>query len=197
MEILAEVVGGMCFGVLGWSLEVSKMMENYNLGKVNNGEMWYFGVNLGLFLGFGVVLMALAWYDGRNGKMPLNWLRMAILLAGLRVGLKILVEGWNGLESWGWGLVLGVLILGGTYWGLYKLSKEKWVGSGDYLLGVGIALMLADWWLALMTLFLGNLLASVYGLTVRKKKMVHMAPWLGLAFVIVWCFRVEFLKLLV
>lgn len=54
-----------------------------------------------------------------------------------------------------------VLILGGLYYLLWLASKGQWVGFGDVKLGLALALLLADWRLALLALFLANLIGSL------------------------------------
>lgn len=62
------------------------------------------------------------------------------------------------------------------------------MGGGDWILALALALALANWWLALWTIFLANLLGDVIALpSVMKKKshVVHFGPFLVSAFVIV------------
>lgn len=54
------------------------------------------------------------------------------------------------------GALGGVSILSGLYLVLYLVSKGRWIGFGDVKLGVGLGLLLADWQLALVALFLAN-----------------------------------------
>ena len=44
---------------------------------------------------------------------------------------------------------------------LYLISRGRWVGDGDWLLGLALGLALATPWLALINLFLANLLACL------------------------------------
>ena len=83
---------------------------------------------------------------------------------------------------------IGVLILAGSCLVIYKASHEKLMGAGDWLLALALALALADWWLALWTIFLANLLGDVIALPSALKKkghVVHFGPFLVAAFVIV------------
>ena len=83
--------------------------------------------------------------------------------------------------------ILSVAILGGLYLVLYLVSKGKWVGDGDWLLGLAIGLALMSPWLALITLFLSNLLATIviYPSTrKRKQKRIHFGPFMVIGFVI-------------
>ena len=58
-------------------------------------------------------------------------------------------------------LVFSLLILSGFYLLLYMYSKGKWIGFGDVKLGVGLALLLCNWQLALIALFLANLFGTL------------------------------------
>jgi len=55
-----------------------------------------------------------------------------------------------------------VLILGGLYYFLYVVSKHKWVGFGDVKLGIGLGLLLANWHLAFIALFMANLVGCLF-----------------------------------
>lgn len=54
-----------------------------------------------------------------------------------------------------------ILILSGIYWVLYKVSHGQWIGFGDIKLGLGLALLLADWRLAFIALFAANLIGCI------------------------------------
>src|SRR5690606_16969814 len=54
-----------------------------------------------------------------------------------------------------------MLILSGLYLFLWYISKEQWVGFGDVKLGLALALLLGDWRLALLAVFLANLIGSM------------------------------------
>ena len=50
-----------------------------------------------------------------------------------------------------------VAVLSGIYWVLYMVSRGKWIGFGDIKLGLGLALLLADFQLAFIAIFAANL----------------------------------------
>lgn len=82
---------------------------------------------------------------------------------------------------------------------LYFISKGRWVGDGDWLLGTSIALALYDPWLALIALFLANFIACLimYPTTKSKKnRKVHFGPFLVIAFVITTSFANFFLNMI-
>jgi prepilin signal peptidase PulO-like enzyme (type II secretory pathway) len=88
------------------------------------------------------------------------------------------------------GIFGAVMILSGLYWLLYIISKGNWIGFGDIKLGVGLALMLADWRLALVTLFMANLIGCLLvapGLITGKLKRsshIPFGPLLIIGFII-------------
>lgn len=69
--------------------------------------------------------------------------------------------------------VLGACIaLGGIYFALYSVSGGAWVGFGDVKLGLGLGLLLADWKLAVLALFLANLIGCLIVLPALLNKKV-------------------------
>lgn len=81
-----------------------------------------------------------------------------------------------------------IVVLAGIYLVLYKVSKEKLVGSGDWILGLALALAVGRIWEAVLVLFVANLTGSVVALPLKMKgkaKSVPMAPFLGVGCVIV------------
>lgn len=135
--------------------------------------------------------MVLAVYDAKWGELPTVLLILAIIIGAMVSILKLyevqLSDGGDVLGAL-WSLLAGVLILSGTCFVIYKASKERLMGSGDWLLALALALALSDWWLSLWTIFLANLLGDVIALPSALKKkghVVHFGPFLVAAFVIV------------
>ncbi|MBR3172582.1 prepilin peptidase [Candidatus Saccharibacteria bacterium] len=136
-------------------------------------------------------LAFLSVYDGLYGELPTKHLLIAIAIAVIILSLKqtviLLDTGFTPdiiLRPLG-----AVLVLGGLYLILYLISHGKWVGDGDWLLGVAIGLALADVWLALIALFIANLLACLCALpNLKKSKKIYFGPFLAIAFVITLTF---------
>jgi len=149
-----------------------------------------------LFLGALVLFAILFIYDARWKEMP-----TAILIAGCVVGVLFLGVGIA--ERWYYGelkwemfasLLGAMLILPGFYYLLCKASKETWVGSGDAILCVPLAMMLGNFWLAMFCLFLSNMIGSVIMLPVtiikrKKHAMIPFGPFLIIGFWIVFIFQ--------
>ena len=146
-----------------------------------------------LTLVFTIGLGFLAIYDGLYGQLPVF---VMVICGVLAVGMVVLREcagfyGDSQLLGDMLDLLWSVLILGGLYLVLYLVSKGKWVGDGDWILGSIIALALGKPWLALVTLFVANLLACiVMAPIVRKRKntKIYFGPFMVAAFVIVSSF---------
>lgn len=85
-------------------------------------------------------------------------------------------------------------ILSGIYWILYEISRGKWIGFGDIKLGIGLALLLADWRLAFIALFAANLIGCLIVLPamiagkLNRNSHVPFGPLLILGFIIAGLF---------
>ncbi len=86
--------------------------------------------------------------------------------------------------------IASVAILGGLYLALWIASKGMWVGFGDVKLGLALGLLLMDWKLALLTLFLANLIGTLIVLPgmltgkLSRKTQVPFGPLLIIGFFI-------------
>jgi prepilin signal peptidase PulO-like enzyme (type II secretory pathway) len=74
---------------------------------------------------------------------------------------------------------------------MYAASKEKWVGSGDAVLCVALALMLGKFWLAMFCLFGSNMIGSLVMVPVtaakkEKHAMIPFGSFLILGFLVVF-----------
>lgn len=112
-----------------------------------------------LWLVSGVGLAILFSYDAKWFLLP-DKVNFAVIGLGVITATLTIVtapQPLNAIAS-----VVGAMgILSGLYLGLYVISKGRWVGFGDIKLGLGLALLLADWQLALVALFLANLIGSL------------------------------------
>jgi len=86
--------------------------------------------------------------------------------------------------------LLAVVVLAGLYFVLWFMSKGRWVGFGDVKLGIALGLLLGGWDLALLTLFLANLIGTLIvipGMLMGKlsrKTQVPFGPLLIVGFFI-------------
>lgn len=58
-------------------------------------------------------------------------------------------------------VIASCVVLSGLYYLIYVFSQRQWVGFGDVKLGLALALLLADWRLAVLALFLANLIGTL------------------------------------
>ncbi len=181
-EIFAELFGCVSFGAIVWSFlkDISfdgRLFEA--ISEVNIPEMI-------TILAAMVGLMIVAVYDGKWGEMPVSILLFAIIMGGIYAMIGLIQKGFS-LEN-----IIQVLgavgILAGIYYLLYFFSKEKLVGGGDWILCVCLGLLLSNWRLALIELFLSNFIGAVVMLPMRQKK-IAFGPFLVVAFVITFVFR--------
>ena len=145
------------------------------------------------------VLAFLAIYDGLYGELPTKYLIIAIIIAIISLSLQhaqiLITSGFT--PELIYQPVLSVLILGGLYLVLYLVSKGKWVGDGDWLLATAIGIALGNPWLALITLFIANLLACLCALpNLKKTKKIYLGPFLVVAFIITLTFADFFQSML-
>ena len=122
---------------------------------------WPGGVETGLsiahfvlWLVAGVVMAILFAYDTKWFLLP-DKLNIALAVVGLGI-VGVTAAETNDLTGTLLSALGSVAILSGLYGALYLVSKGRWIGLGDVKLGVGLALILVDWQLALTALFLAN-----------------------------------------
>ena len=124
---------------------------------------WPFGLNGSLeWIRFGLwlvamVLMAILFaYDTRWSLLPFGINVALIVVSAVFFATNSII---SPLQVGDWLSLLGALgILAGLY---YIFSLPGWVGLGDSILGVGLALLLMRWERAFLALFLANLAGSL------------------------------------
>lgn len=177
------------FLMLGWAY-LLPILDNWAMLSYTP---WQLGLRLGSFiltLLMLVVLVILAVYDAKWGELPLVLLLLAVNMGAVILVAKLILARLDGGEILPllMNALLGMLILAGTCFLIYRASHERLMGGGDWILALALALALADWWLALWTIFLANLLGDLIALPGAMKKgnhVVHFGPFLVTAFVIV------------
>jgi leader peptidase (prepilin peptidase)/N-methyltransferase len=134
---------------------------------------------LALWLAALTMLVILFVYD-------LKWFLLPDRVVFSLIGLGVVIYATGAIVTMDFGIAQvaslagGVAVLGGTYFVLWTVSKGRWVGFGDVKLGVALGILLADWKLALLTLFLANLLGTLVvlpGLITRKLSRTTHVPF--------------------
>ena len=178
-EFLSELLSGVAFLMIGTTIDL-------------RFEEWEWTL-LAITLVFTISLIFLAIYDGIYGQLPTKGLIVSIIIGFIYCVLRqIFWSPYYGVNAWTFvAPLLSVAILGGVYLVLYLVSKGNWVGDGDWLLGTAIGLALVEPWLALIALFISNVLACIVMAPQVKKsknKKIYLGPFMVMAFVIVYTF---------
>lgn len=112
-----------------------------------------------IWLVAGVLLAILFIYDLKWFLLP-DSVNYSVIGLGIILSLLRLVQAED-LTAALWSLAGSVLILSGLYYFIYLSSKGKMIGFGDIKLGLGLALLLGDWTLAFLALFLANFIGCL------------------------------------
>ena len=187
-ELLSEIGTALAF------LGIGTTIDFYHASPLE----WF---TLCVVLLFTLILIFLAIYDGAYGQLPTPILIAAITSAVIVLILHIVTI--LTIHPFDPHLIFrpisSVLILGGLYLLLYLISKGRWVGDGDWLLGTAIGIAIFDPWLALIILFLSNFFACLVGspsTRAKKRQKIHFGPFLVTAFIITYTFSNVFYALL-
>lgn len=131
-----------------------------------------------LWLVSGAGLAVLAAYDIRWFLLPNRVVFPLLGVAAISAALHTLQAPDL---SWAlFSLLLSCTILSGLYFVLYLVSKGAWIGFGDIKLGLVLALLVANWELAFLTLFLANIIGCIIvlpGLTAKKFNRYSRIPF--------------------
>ena len=180
-ELLAELGVALAFLGLGFTIAIS------------SASILEWSIFLSTLV-LTAVLAFLAIYDGLYGELPMRYLVLAICISIVVLALKesLILQASPFSAECIYYPLLSILILGGLYLILYKVSHGAWVGDGDWLLATAIGLAIFHPWYALGILFLSNFLALIVMLPYVKKSHQHriyFGPFLVIAFVIVLVLR--------
>lgn len=106
-----------------------------------------------------VGLVILFAYDAKWFLLPDKITWTVVALGAVTVGLTMLQSGDPLLTLLNAAGAVGAL--SGLYLVLYLVSKGQWIGFGDIKLGLGLGLLLVDWQLGLLALFLANVIGCL------------------------------------
>lgn len=151
-----------------------------------------------LWLAVVVMLVILFAYDLRWFLLPDLIMWPLILVSAIIALLRLAAAG--DIQTAAISLLGSVAALGGLYFVLYAYSRYRfgeektWVGFGDVKLGLALGLLLGDWKLAFLTVFLANLIGVLFVLPslamkrLTMKTQIPFGPLLILGFFIVLFF---------
>ena len=156
---------------------------------------WPYPLNSGLevahlllWLIAGVGLAILFTYDKIWSLLP-DQVNFAVIGIGIVSALLVVISSHNQVGAL-LGIFGSIIILSGIYWTIYIISKGMWIGFGDIKLGLGLALLLADWRLAFIALFAANFVGCLIVLPamligkLKRNSHVPFGPLLIIGFVI-------------
>lgn len=126
----------------------------------------------------GVALAILAAYDAKWYLLPSKLNYFVVGLGAVNAAIVVMTSTTQ-IESL-MSIVAGAGILSGIYAILHLVSKGRLIGFGDIILGLGLALLLADWKLAFIALFAANLvgcLVVIPGMLTGKLKRTSHVPF--------------------
>lgn len=131
-----------------------------------------------LWLVIGVCLLIISAYDAKWSEIP--GLLMYATIALSLLWAIINVASSTNITSSIYSLVFSIAILSGFYLLIYLFSRGRWIGFGDVELGLALALLIGDWQLALVALFMSNFIGTVIvlpGLLSKKIKRTESMPF--------------------
>jgi prepilin signal peptidase PulO-like enzyme (type II secretory pathway) len=117
------------------------------------------GAQFIIWLVAGILLAILFAYDLRWFLLP-NCIVFPLIGVGVVSALIRLANSFDFSSSL-ISLLIAVVILSGLYLALWVASKGQWIGFGDVKLGLALALLLGDWQLAFIALFVANLVGCL------------------------------------
>lgn len=226
MEFFSEIMMAIIFASFAFRTGSLIQQILQHTGPLNSAPLVIFEtIKLLLFFAIFTIMWILLVYDKKWLELPVNLLRLLIILSGIyfifnlytKYGLNLLIETRgnevllvkNSLhlqDIWQYLLrdflrFLGaMLVLPGIYFILYKFSRETLVGGGDFILLISVALLLGRWELGIIELGLSNLLAVIFNYHMlrnsKKRQPFGFAPYIILACMITLLFQTEILRLI-
>lgn len=184
LEILSEFGLGLCFTLvfLFWPWRKAVMVGDAI-------EMLLIGIFCALLTALCIAFL----YDAKWKELPMKVMLIEGIIALAYFLIRNASMDFVELSSTKQiiDLILAMVILPGFYFVLYKMSGERWVGGGDYLLCIPLALVLQKFWLALFCLFISNVLGCLImipylTLLKKKEKQIPLGPFLVLGFIVVF-----------
>ncbi|MBB1544356.1 prepilin peptidase [Candidatus Saccharibacteria bacterium] len=224
MEFFSEITMALIFA--SFSFRTGSLIQQVlqHTGPLNSVPLVIFEtIKLLLLFAIFTIMWILLVYDKKWLQLPVNLLRLLIILSGTyflfnlytKYGLNLLIETRgnevllvkNSLhlqDIWQYLLrdflrFLGaLLVLPGIYFVLYKFSRETLVGGGDFILLISVAFLLGRWELGVIELGLSNLLAAIANYRMLKnpknRQPFGFAPYIILACMITLLFQTEILR---
>lgn len=129
------------------------------LARIINAPSVFQGVLLALTLW---LLLLVAWSDARTQRVP-DVFTVPFILAAACFGFA---SGSLGVS--------GPLLGGGFFWFQWLISRGRWVGSADVLVGVGVGALLGNWRNVLLALMLSYIVGGTMAVCLL---ISHQKQW--------------------
>ena len=113
-----------------------------------------------------VIMTILFVYDAKWSLLPFM-MNVALVIVGMLFQMILFI---SDIHVDVWSLIGGTILLGGLY---LMFSIFGWVGIGDGILGVGLALFLGRWQYAFLALFIANLLGCFMLIPLYARRELH------------------------
>ena len=226
IEFFSEIMMAIIFASFAFHTGSLIQQIQQHTGPLNSAPLVIFEtIKLLLLFAIFTIMWILLVYDKKWLELPVNLLRLVIVLSGVyflfnlytKYGLNLLIEIRGGQillvknslrlqDIWQYLLrdfscFLGaMLVLPGIYFVLYKFSRETLVGGGDFILLISVALLLGRWELGVIELGLSNLLAAIFNYRMLKnpknRQPFGFAPYIILACIFTLLFQSEILRII-
>lgn len=152
-------------------------------------------LTFGFWLVFLVGFTALAVYDFRWFLLPDKIVFPLVGLAVIQIISQVVFFDGSWREVFG--ALLGVIIISGSFYALFQLSRGTWIGFGDVKLGIVLGLLAGGPLPAILLLFTASLLGMMFSLPLvlagkaGRKSHIPFGPFLLGAMVLVQLFGTE------
>ena len=226
IEFFSEIMMAIIFASFAFHTGSLIQQIQQHTGPLNSAPLVIFEtIKLLLLFAIFTIMWILLVYDKKWLELPVNLLRLVIVLSGVyflfnlytKYGLNLLIEIRGGQillvknslrlqDIWQYLLrdfscFLGaMLVLPGIYFVLYNFSRDTLVGGGDFILLISVALLLGRWELGVIELGLSNLLAAIFNYRMLKnpknRQPFGFAPYIILACMITLLFQSEILRII-
>ncbi len=117
-----------------------------------------------------VMMVILFAYDAKWFLLP-DVIIFPLIAIGCMVAIATIVTSTDPVATM-FSVAGALLILSGLYLALWLISSGQWIGFGDVKLGLALGLLLSDYQLAFLALFLANLLGVVIVLPALLTKKI-------------------------
>jgi prepilin signal peptidase PulO-like enzyme (type II secretory pathway) len=187
----------------GKKIDDNPLVEALTAGLfVGSYLVWPYGLDLhgyvlfGIWLVFLIGFMALTVYDLRWMELPNKIVYPLIGLAVIQVCLRALEGDAPDVIA---GALLGFLVIGGLFYGLFQLSGGKWIGGGDVKLAFMIGPLVGGAPQSVMVIFLASVVGTLISLPLLAKQSLRVTsripfgPFLLLATIIVYLYGEDIL----